>query len=187
MLTFDEVYKIIDKNSHETAFSRDEAFAYYNLLMELPNYSHVVEIGIEYGRSTMVAALIAKEVGFNLTSIDNWSGEYGKQAFEHVKNWKNEYNLDFNVWTANSSICYSEYHYPIELLFIDGDHSYKGVKDDCHNWIPKVTHNGLVLFHDYGRDSLPDVYRAVNDYINISTRKLSLIDHVYTLGVFRVE
>ena len=37
----------------------------------------------------------------------------------------------------------------IQVLFIDGDHSYEGCKKDVSAWIPKMVDSGLVIFHDY--------------------------------------
>jgi predicted O-methyltransferase YrrM len=39
---------------------------------------------------------------------------------------------------------------PVELLFIDGDHSYEGVRLDADLWLPKLVEGGLVMFHDVG-------------------------------------
>jgi len=36
----------------------------------------------------------------------------------------------------------------IDLLFIDGDHRYKGVKKDFQLYSPLVKQNGLIIFHD---------------------------------------
>jgi predicted O-methyltransferase YrrM len=36
----------------------------------------------------------------------------------------------------------------IELLFIDGDHEYEGVKRDADLWLPRLVDGGLVVFHD---------------------------------------
>jgi predicted O-methyltransferase YrrM len=37
---------------------------------------------------------------------------------------------------------------PIDLLFIDGDHSYEGVKADWATYEPRMSPFGLVVFHD---------------------------------------
>ena len=55
---------------------------------------------------------------------------------------------------------------PLELLFIDGDHSYEGAKADFERWSAFVRPGGHVLFHDavdtggYG-NVYPGVARAV--------------------------
>lgn len=36
----------------------------------------------------------------------------------------------------------------IDILFIDGDHSYKGVIDDYNLYHPRVRKGGLIVFHD---------------------------------------
>lgn len=37
---------------------------------------------------------------------------------------------------------------PIDLLFIDGDHTYEGVKQDWEMYSPLVRRGGLIVFHD---------------------------------------
>jgi len=57
---------------------------------------------------------------------------------------------------------------PLEVLFIDGDHSYEGAKADFERWQPFVRPNGHVLFHDavdtggYG-NVYPGVARLVGE------------------------
>lgn len=42
---------------------------------------------------------------------------------------------------------------PIDLLFIDGCHSYEAVKADIDGWLPHVSPGGFILGHDYQRVS----------------------------------
>jgi predicted O-methyltransferase YrrM len=37
---------------------------------------------------------------------------------------------------------------PLDLLFVDGDHSYEGVKQDVADYAPLVRPGGIVAFHD---------------------------------------
>jgi len=41
---------------------------------------------------------------------------------------------------------------PLDLLFIDGDHTYEGVKADFVNYSPLVRKGGLIVFHDIVTD-----------------------------------
>jgi predicted O-methyltransferase YrrM len=38
----------------------------------------------------------------------------------------------------------------IEVLFVDGDHTYEGVRADFDNYFPKMQVGGLMAFHDTG-------------------------------------
>jgi len=50
----------------------------------------------------------------------------------------------------------------IDLVFIDGDHSYEHVKQDILTWKRKVRVGGLLTGHDYSL-AFPDVMKAVNE------------------------
>jgi hypothetical protein len=41
------------------------------------------------------------------------------------------------------------WRFPIDLLFIDGDHRYEYVKQDIELFVPHVMEGGYILFHDY--------------------------------------
>lgn len=49
----------------------------------------------------------------------------------------------------------------MDFVFIDGDHSYEGVKEDIGLWLPKVKTGGYLCGHDY--DSRPGVKQAVDE------------------------
>ena len=49
-----------------------------------------------------------------------------------------------------------------DLLIIDGDHSFAGVKGDFENYSPLVKLDGYVIFDDYGSKEWPDVRQFVD-------------------------
>lgn len=51
----------------------------------------------------------------------------------------------------------------LDYVFIDGDHSYEGVKLDISLWLPKIKPGGWIGGHDYGHEKLPGVQKAVDE------------------------
>ena len=58
-------------------------------------------------------------------------------------------SLKAKVIVGDSGKCHKGFEGPVHLLFIDGDHSYKGVMADIDGWTPKIVPGGVVAFHDY--------------------------------------
>ncbi len=54
----------------------------------------------------------------------------------------------------------------IDMLFIDGDHSYRGVKNDFYNFEKYVNKGGFIIFDDYlDKKYSPQVRLAVDDIV----------------------
>ena len=164
-MTFEEVYNKVEESSHEVAFNKGEAQKLYELLMELPKRSNVVEIGIQYGRSTTVFAEVSKLRSHHFTAIDPWVEDVSEEAKGHVYSQMSKYDWKFDLISKKSHDAFKKYHKKIDLIHIDGDHTYEGVMTDMKDWCPKVKSGGYILFDDYGHDSLPEVFKAVSEYM----------------------
>ena len=68
----------------------------------------------------------------------------------------------------------------IDLLFIDADHSYKGVSSDWINWSPFVRKGGIIAFHDYyvhSKGGHPGVRKFIDESIvDRETKNLYFIE-----------
>lgn len=53
----------------------------------------------------------------------------------------------------------------IDLLFIDGNHSYEYVKSDLEKYWPLVKNNGIIAIHDYKHLNFPGVKKAVDKFL----------------------
>ena len=55
----------------------------------------------------------------------------------------------------------------LDFVFIDGLHSYEGVKQDLEDWVPKVRKGGIVSGHDYyeSQSGKLGVVKAVDEYV----------------------
>jgi hypothetical protein len=53
-----------------------------------------------------------------------------------------------------------------DYIYIDGDHSYEGVKKDLIISFKKIKKDGLICGHDYSKAMFPGVVRAIDEFCN---------------------
>ena len=53
------------------------------------------------------------------------------------------------VIVGDSALCAEDVEDPVHLVFVDGDHSYQGVRADIDAWAPKLAPGGIIAFHDF--------------------------------------
>jgi predicted O-methyltransferase YrrM len=72
----------------------------------------------------------------------------------------------------------------IQMMFIDGDHSYEGVTADFNLWFPVLQLGGVIMFHDsINRHESWGVWRLMDE---LKTRNdLELVEAVESISVFR--
>jgi hypothetical protein len=59
-----------------------------------------------------------------------------------------------NIIKADSVVAYKEFQDNFfDWIYIDGDHSYDGVKNDLQNWFKKLKINGIMSGHDWDVNS----------------------------------
>jgi len=117
----------------------------------------VVETGSARGWSACHIGLALREnVRGKLYAIDphtstDWNDSGGQETsltvfHRHIT----AMGLDpyVEVIRANSHTAARGWTRPIDLIFIDGDHSYEGVKADWELFSPFLTPSGIAVFHD---------------------------------------
>ncbi|MDZ7330977.1 MAG: class I SAM-dependent methyltransferase [candidate division KSB1 bacterium] len=118
----------------------------YALAKSVPADGTIVEIGTCAGKSLISMAMARRAInGTPVHSIDiekhplidNYIDAAG------VRDWT-------DLIIGESTKVAQHWSHPIDLLFIDGDHRYIGVKRDILAWQKWVKMNGMVAFHDYG-------------------------------------
>lgn len=108
----------------------------------------VGEIGMRFGISTLSFALAARDVGGHVYSIDVDECIEGRRNVLHAG------LADYHTFIHGDSMAV-EFPEDLDVLFIDGDHSYMGVSQDFQTHVGRVKPGGIVLFHD--SVSSPDV------------------------------
>lgn len=163
--SFEEVWSFTQKISSETAFSKEASEAFYECLVSLPERIRIVEVGCEFGRSTSILAQLAKARGDELFLIDPFLTHEGFAGLECMKMLLHV-RPSFVLYCKRTIDVDSKLlPFPVDFLHIDGDHSYEALTIDCQTLLPRVGLGGLVCFHDYDRDSLPDVKCVVDKFV----------------------
>ena len=121
----------------------------------------IVEIGSFKGKSTIILATVARHYGLGpVISIDphnfgsaelkgHRTSPDSSSYEEFQRNLQNAGVLTtVEAHRTYSSKMVSTWNRPIRFLWIDGDHSYPGVKADFDGFSPYVTPYGVVAFHD---------------------------------------
>ena len=117
----------------------------------------LVELGAYKGTSyaAFCQTVVAQQLPTRCFAVDTWSGDphsgnYGDGVFKRL----NDFNADnFSGFSTLLRMTFDDAlsqfaDKSIDLLHIDGFHSYEAVKHDYETWLPKMSSNGVVLFHD---------------------------------------
>ena len=120
---------------------------------------NILEIGRYWAGSTVLLAVAthAKDMT-KVISVDVVEGCHDPDADDWLKEypWKNR----IDIRTGNS---HAMKNVPLSMLFVDGDHSYEGVKKDfIHHWNYL---NGPCLAHDYTDPTCEGVTRFIDEWI----------------------
>jgi hypothetical protein len=115
----------------------------------------IVEIGSYLGRSGVSLGLGSLQGSRTMVfTFDHFEGDpfmaVTLDQFEILKRNVAKSGVDSIVLTSIESSDRAALNFsdPIELLFIDANHTFEAVEDDYLTWSPKVMSGGLVAFHD---------------------------------------
>lgn len=115
-----------------------------------------VEIGSARGFSACHIGLALKELGRGkLYAIDPheataWNDDGSVQTYAAMTENLSRFGVSAQVQIMRgySRELAADWKLPIDLLFIDGDHSYEGVRSDWELYSPHLKSEGVAVFHD---------------------------------------
>jgi len=153
-----------------------------------------VELGTHTGNSYFSFCQAARETnsGTKCYAVDTWKGDdhagyYDAEVYEDVSAY-NSAN-----YASESILIKSKFdnaldrfeNGSIDLLHIDGLHTYEAVKKDYEAWLPKMSKRGVILFHDtYVKENGFGVWRLWSE---LEGRYPSIeFKHSHGLGVLLV-
>ncbi len=138
-----------------TDMTGDEKIAIYRLVRELKPQV-IVEVGSYLGASSsfMAQAAIGTNPNCRLHCIDTWQNdampEGSRDTFAEFTHNTLRYQSVIHAIRKRSDDAARNFNEKIDLLFIDGDHEYEGVKLDWDCWSPHLKDNATIVLHDIG-------------------------------------
>lgn len=151
----------------------------YSLCYMQKMVGDVVEIGSWQGRSTLFLGNAVKDSSNGqLYAIDHFKGNIGKEEFYTIDNSLENLKENFLVNIADAKLMQhvalldmpayeaadAFAKNSIRFLFIDGDHTYEGVKKDIELFFPKLLKGAIVVFDDYF-EGFPGLVKAVEECV----------------------
>jgi len=126
-------------------------------LIDVLRPSTIVELGTHNGYSffTFCEAAQRLEAQARLYGIDTWKGDdhagfYDETVFTEVNAIRESRYADNAVFLRGYFDDFVDTFATasIDLIHIDGRHSYEDVRHDYESWLPRLSPHGIVLFHD---------------------------------------
>jgi hypothetical protein len=140
-----------------SAWAGHEAFLF--TLMEAMRPRRYVELGTHAGESFFTACQhyasqgdYGEAVAVDLWAGDHQAGFYGESVFRNFREILARHYPVCGRYIRGSFAEAAGMFEPqsIDLLHIDGLHTYDAVREDYVTWRPKLTDHGVVMFHDTG-------------------------------------
>ncbi len=124
-----------------------------------PAEGAIVEIGSFKGKSTVMLASVAAHYGLgpvvsidphNAPSVTDPKIEPGTSTFDEFSTSLRSSGIESHVEIrrAHSEQIAASWNRPIRLLWIDGDHTYQGAKQDFDGFSPYLSRGAVIAFHD---------------------------------------
>jgi hypothetical protein len=167
-------------------------FAFF--LMDVLRPEVFVELGVHTGNSFCAFCQAVEKLGLDTKcyGVDTWLGDdqagfYDEKTYNDLSAYVNvTYQNNIKLLKMSFDAAVNLFNdKSIDLLHIDGLHTYDAVKKDFKTWLPKLTDKGVVIIHDI--EIKEEGYGVWKFWEEVSDDYLSLtLEQGYGLGILLV-
>ncbi len=149
--------------------------------------SRILEIGTGWGESATFFANLRPD--WTVYTVDAY-GLYGDgriyKAWDHDQVKKVVDSLPINVVQILGDSRRLKWELPIDVLFIDGDHTFSGCLSDWERFGKWVRPGGIIAFDDYTQENNPNNgVKWVVDLVIMQPEKYQLVHKGYYSAIFK--
>jgi predicted O-methyltransferase YrrM len=143
----------------------------------------VLEIGCDIGHTSQF--LLDSNPTLELIGVDpyenyiDWNGnnlnereDIYQKFSERLKGYSNRFKL-YREYSDNMHHLIEDES--LDLIFIDGLHTYDQLTKDCNNFYSKLKEGGIFSGHDY--NAIPGVHQAANEFAAKVGREIHFTEH----------
>jgi hypothetical protein len=151
----------------------------------LPENAVLVNLGAGVGTSGLAMAEARMELIHNIYTIDVVRNGGFSSGLVAEQNIFQRYNTPLvnQIEGDSYEVGMNWSRGPVDIVFVDGDHTGYGVERDIKAWLPRVKNGGFILFHDYGHQQWGNI-KPVVDALMGAHEQLMVVD---LLAVYRVH
>ena len=133
--------------------SNSELEALLKLGLSSPRNSIAIEVGSYLGASTCYLVAGLAKVDGRLFCVDTWQNETMPEGScdtysEFLSNTSSLTPWITIVHKKSCHVCQDDISGFVDLIFLDGDHSYPAVKEDFLHFSEWLADDGIIIFHD---------------------------------------
>jgi predicted O-methyltransferase YrrM len=169
-----------------THLTYEERLFLYKTALKLKRGDSIVEIGSYVGASSCFLAAAASDRGSKVYCVDTWKNdgmtEGPKDTYSAFRANTKRYHEVIVPLRMKSEEAESEFRASVDLLFLDGDHSYEAVSADLRAWLPKMKAYAWLVLHDSGWAE--GVQRAIREIVvPIEAAKPVVLPNLYAVQI----
>lgn len=160
---------------------KEEQQKLHDFAVQVPTRGVIVEIGTAVGGTSVIFSNATKENSVNIYTVDPHASRRAA---------RNLTGTGVNIISQTSEAFSHEWSssQPIDLLYIDGDHSFNGIYTDFACWHRHLAASGRVVFHDYDPPQRGGIaHFAIRVFIDTLVEHQVFANHAHEYKLFSAD